>query len=505
MDNLLSLVDWSRAQFALTALYHWLFVPLTLGLSFIVAFMHTMYYKTGEEKWKETTRFWMKLFAVNFAIGVATGIILEFEFGTNWSNYSWFVGDIFGAPLAIEGIFAFFMESTFFAVMLFGWGRVSKKFHLSASWLTAIGTNLSAIWILIANAWMQDPTGTAFNPLTGRNEMVSFANVVFSETAIVKFLHTISQAYLLASFFVIMVASWYIIKNRHILFAKRSILIATVFGLLSSIMVVFTGDSSAYNVAHTQKMKFAAMEALYNGQRRAPLIGVGILGEEDKGVLLRLPGLLSLLATRHIDGFVPGINDILEGNEEQNIPSLDERMANGKIAVNAFKNFRIAMKAGDNAAMVKNRKILEDNYKDFGYGLLTDKAQAVPPVKITFYSFHLMVLLGFYFVLFLLWILYLQWKDKYLTNKWALRLSLIGIILAYIATELGWIVAEVGRQPWTIQDILPVTASTSQLATGSVVTTFFMFLIVFTALLIAEIGIMVKFIKKGPNLTEEEG
>lgn len=505
MDNLLSLVDWSRAQFALTALYHWLFVPLTLGLSFIVAFMHTMYYKTGEEKWKETTRFWMKLFAVNFAIGVATGIILEFEFGTNWSNYSWFVGDIFGAPLAIEGIFAFFMESTFFAVMLFGWGRVSKKFHLSASWLTAIGTNLSAIWILIANAWMQDPTGTAFNPLTGRNEMVSFANVVFSETAIVKFLHTISQAYLLASFFVIMVASWYIIKNRHILFAKRSILIATVFGLLSSIMVVFTGDSSAYNVAHTQKMKFAAMEALYNGQRRAPLIGVGILGEEDKGVLLRLPGLLSLLATRHIDGFVPGINDILEGNAEQNIPSLDERMANGKIAVNAFKNFRIAMKAGDNAAMVKNRKILEDNYKDFGYGLLTDKAQAVPPVKITFYSFHLMVLLGFYFVLFLLWILYLQWKDKYLTNKWALRLSLIGIILAYIATELGWIVAEVGRQPWTIQDILPVTASTSQLATGSVVTTFFMFLIVFTALLIAEIGIMVKFIKKGPNLTEEEG
>ena len=504
MDNLLSLVDWSRAQFALTAMYHWLFVPLTLGLSFIVAFMHTMYYKTGEEKWKETTRFWMKLFAVNFAIGVATGIILEFEFGTNWSNYSWFVGDIFGAPLAIEGIFAFFMESTFFAVMLFGWGRVSKKFHLTASWLTAIGTNLSAIWILVANAWMQEPAGTAFNPLTGRNEMLSFANVVFSETAIVKFLHTISQAYLLASFFVITVASWYIIKNRHILFAKRSILIATVFGLLSSVMVIFTGDSSAYNVAQTQKMKFAAMEALYNGQRRAPLIAVGILGEEDKGVLLRLPGLLSILATRNINGFVPGINDILEGNEEQNIPSLDERMANGKMAVTAFKDFRIAMKAGDNAAMVKNRKILEDNYKDFGYGLLTDKAQAVPPVKITFYSFHLMVILGFYFVLFLLWILYLQWKDKYVTNKWALRLSLIGIILAYIATELGWIVAEVGRQPWTIQDILPVTASVSQLATGSVVTTFFMFLIVFTALLIAEIGIMVKFIKKGPNLTEEE-
>ncbi len=505
MNDLVSLVDWSRAQFALTAMYHWLFVPLTLGLSFIVAFMHTMYYKTGEEKWKETTKFWMKLFAVNFAIGVATGIILEFEFGTNWSNYSWFVGDIFGAPLAIEGIFAFFMESTFFAVMLFGWGRVSKKFHLSASWLTAIGTNLSAIWILVANAWMQEPAGTSFNPLTGRNEMISFANVVFSETAIVKFLHTISQAYLLASFFVITVASWYIIKNRHILFAKRSMLIATVFGLLSSVMVIFTGDSSAYNVAKTQKMKFASMEALYHGQRNAPLIAFGFLGEEDNGVFLKIPGLLSFLATRDFNGFVPGINDILEGNKEQNIPSLDERMANGKMAVNAFKDFRIAMEAGDIAAMVKNRKILEDNYKDFGYGFLTDKAQAVPPVKITFYSFHLMVLLGIYFVLFLFWIFYLQWKDKYLTNKWALRLSLIGIIPAYIATELGWIVAEVGRQPWTIQDILPVTASVSQLGTGSVVTTFFMFLIVFTALLIAEIGIMVKFIKKGPNLTEEEG
>jgi len=303
MNDLVSLIDWSRAQFALTALYHWLFVPLTLGFSFIVAFMHTMYYKTGDEKWKETTKFWMKLFAVNFAIGVATGIILEFEFGTNWSNYSWFVGDIFGAPLAIEGIFAFFMESTFFAVMFFGWDRVGKKFHLTSTWLTAIGTNLSAIWILIANAWMQDPKGTIFNPLTGRNEMVDFANIVFSETAISKFLHTISQAYLLASFFVIMVAAWFIIKNRHILFAKRSILIATVFGLLSSIFVVFTGDSSAYNIAHTQKMKFAAMEALYDGQTQAPLIVFGFLGSDNNNVSLRVPGMLSYLATRDINGF----------------------------------------------------------------------------------------------------------------------------------------------------------------------------------------------------------
>ena len=505
MNDLVSLIDWSRAQFALTALYHWLFVPLTLGFSFIVAFMHTMYYKTGDEAWKETTKFWMKLFAVNFAIGVATGIILEFEFGTNWSNYSWFVGDIFGAPLAIEGIFAFFMESTFFAVMFFGWDRVGKKFHLTSTWLTAIGTNLSAIWILIANAWMQDPQGTAFNPATGRNEMVNFANIVFSETAISKFLHTISQAYLLASFFVIMVAAWFLIKNRHVLFAKRSVLIATVFGLLASIFVVFTGDSSAYNIAKKQKMKFAAMEGFYNGQTQAPLVIFGILGDEGEGVFLRVPGMLSYLATRSFDGFVPGINDILNGNEEQGIQPMDERIASGKIAIKAFKDFRAAKEAGDQAAMDKHKNILEANYKNFGYGFLNDKTDAVPPVGITFYSFHLMVLLGGYFVLFLLWILYLQWKDKYATNKLALKLSLIGIILAYIATELGWIVAEVGRQPWTIQDILPVSASVSQLSTGSVQTTFFMFLIVFTALLIAEIGIMIKIIKKGPNLPEEEG
>jgi cytochrome d ubiquinol oxidase subunit I len=505
MHDIVSLVDWSRAQFALTALYHWIFVPLTLGFSFIVAFMHTMYYKTGEEKWKETTKFWMKLFAVNFAIGVATGIILEFQFGTNWSNYSWFVGDIFGAPLAIEGIFAFFMESTFFAVMIFGWGRVSKKFHMLSSWFTAIGTNLSAIWILIANAWMQDPAGTVFNPETARNEMVSFANIVFSETSVNKFLHTIFQAYLLAAFFVIAIAAWYILKNRHILFAKRSIIIATVFGLFASVMVAITGDSSAYNVAKKQPMKLAAMEGLYNGQIGTPLVLVGLTQDNDDAIGIKIPGLLSYLATRSFDGFVPGVNDLLNGNEAQGIPPMDDRIASGKLAIEAFRKFKEAQKGGDEAAMKLNKKVLMDNYSNFGYGFLKTKEEAVPPIGITFHSFHLMVAIGFYFIVFLLWILYLQMKDKYVTNKLALRLSLIGIILAYIATELGWIVAEMGRQPWTIQDILPVTASVSQLSTGSVQTTFFMFLIVFTALLIAEIGIMAKFIKKGPNLTEEEG
>lgn len=504
-EHLLSaLVDWSRAQFALTALYHWIFVPLTLGFSFIIAFMHSIYVKTGDEKWKETTKFWMKLFAVNFAIGVATGIILEFQFGTNWSNYSWFVGDIFGAPLAIEGIFAFFMESTFFAVMIFGWGRVNKKFHLVSTWLTAIGTNLSAIWILVANAWMQDPAGTIFNPMTGRNEMTSFSDVVFSETSVNKFLHTISQAYLLASFFIITVGAWYIIKNRHILFAKRSIIIATVFGLLASILVAVTGDGSAYNVAKKQPMKLAAMEGLYNGQKSAPLVMIGIAQDGKDAVGLKLPGFLSYLSTRDFDGYVPGINDLINGNSEQGIISTDEKIAKGKIAIQAYRDYKTAIDAGDTTLALEHAKVLEENYKNFGYGYLKDKSEAIPPVGITFYSFHLMVALGFYFILFLAWILYLQVKDKYTKNKIALKLSFIGIILAYIATELGWIVAEVGRQPWTIQDILPATASVSDLGVGNVQTTFFMFLAVFTALLIAELGIMFKIIKKGPNLKEEE-
>jgi len=460
--------------------------------------------KTGDEKWKNTTKFWMKLFAVNFAIGVATGIILEFEFGTNWSNYSWFVGDIFGAPLAIEGIFAFFLESTFVAVMLFGWDRVSKKFHLLSTWLTAIGTNLSAIWILVANAWMQDPAGTHFNAETARNEMASFASVVLSETAVSKFLHTIFQAYLLAAFFVIAIAAWYILKGRHIKFAKRSIAIAATFGFLASIMVATTGDMSAYNVAKKQPMKLAAMEGLYTGKTKAHLIALGLSKKGEDAVGIKIPGLLSYLSTRDFNGFVPGINDLVEGNTEYGIIPIEERMANGKIAIQALTDYQEALKNKDSVKMTESLALLEANYKDFGYGFLKNKKEAVPPVGITFYSFHLMVALGFYFILFLFWLLILLKRDKLHTNKLALWLSVIGIALAYIASELGWVVAEVGRQPWTIQDILPVSAAVSEIGTGHVQTTFFMFLAIFTILLIAELGIMLKLIKKGPNLKNEE-
>ena len=270
MDQIdLSLIDWSRAQFALTAIYHWIFVPLTLGLSFIIAIMESIYVRTGKEEWKRITQFWMKLFGINFAIGIATGIILEFEFGTNWSNYSWYVGDIFGAPLAIEGIMSFFLESTFIAIMFFGWEKVSKKFHLLSSWLVAIGSNLSALWILVANAWMQSPVGMHFNPETARSEMLNFWEVLFSPVAINKFLHTVTSAYVLAALFVIAVSAWYLLKKRNLMLAKKSMVIAATFGLLASLFLAITGDGSAYQVAQKQPAKLAAMEGLYHGKTQA--------------------------------------------------------------------------------------------------------------------------------------------------------------------------------------------------------------------------------------------
>ncbi|MDD4646083.1 MAG: cytochrome ubiquinol oxidase subunit I, partial [Bacteroidales bacterium] len=280
--DLSSLIDWSRAQFALTAMYHWLFVPLTLGITWIIAMMETIYVKTGDPEWKKITSFWMKLFGINFAIGVATGIILEFEFGTNWSNYSWFVGDVFGAPLAIEGIMAFFLESTFIAIMFFGWNKVSKKFHLLSSWLVAIGANLSALWILVANAWMQYPAGTTFNPETARNEMTSFWDVLFSPVAVNKFLHTITSGMVLAAIFMIGISAWYLLKNREKRLALRSITIASVFGLMASLFLAVTGDGSAKQVAKTQPMKLAAMEGFYQGKEGAGLVAIGVLNNKEK-------------------------------------------------------------------------------------------------------------------------------------------------------------------------------------------------------------------------------
>ncbi len=503
----ISLVDWSRAQFALTAIYHWIFVPLTLGLSFIVAIMHSMYVKTGKKEWKQTTKFWMKLFGINFAIGVATGIILEFEFGANWSNYSWFVGDIFGAPLAIEGIMAFFLESTFIAVMFFGWDRVSKKFHMISSWLVAVGSNLSALWILVANAWMQNPVGMKFNPDTTRNEMENFWEILLSPTAVHKFLHTLSSAYVLAAVFVVGISAWYLLKNRHILFAKRSILVAATFGLMGSLFVAMTGDGTSYDIAQTQPMKLAAMEGLYEGEKEAGLVAVGMLNpdkeigdDQDAYVFsVKIPGALSYLGFRDFDAFVPGINDLVNGNEEQGIISVDEKIKIGKVAIEALAEYKNYKKTDNIEAANIALKRFEENYHYMGFGYLKSKEEAVPPVGLTFYSFHIMVAIGFYFILMFMVILYFAVKDKLANKRLLLRIALWSIPLSYIASELGWIVAEVGRQPWTIQNILPVGISTSHLSTTSVQITFWMFATLFTVLLIAELGIMFKQIKVGPK------
>jgi len=501
------LVDWSRAQFALTALYHWIFVPLTLGLSFIIAIMESIYVKTGNPEWKRITKFWMKLFGINFAIGVATGIILEFEFGTNWSNYSWFVGDIFGAPLAIEGIMAFFLESTFIAIMFFGWKKVSKKMHLWSSWLVAIGSNLSGLWILVANGWMQNPIGMHFNPETVRNEMNNFWEVLFNPVAVNKFLHTISSAYVLAAIFVIGISAWFLIKNRNTALSKKSMIVASVFGFFSILFTIITGDGSAKEVAKHQPMKLAAMEGLYQGQRQAPLTAIGFFSgktdpnnpEEQKLVFnLEIPSALSYMAFADFDAFVPGIKDLVHGNKEYGIISYQEKIDKGKKAIDALAAYKTAKKENKPEIADTALKIFNENFKYFGYGYYfgKDTQLLVPDVKMSFYSFHIMVALGFYFVLLFILIYLFAYKNKFQNKKWLLWVALWTIPLAYIAQEAGWIVAEVGRQPWVIQDLLPNIAAVSQIDQSSVQITFFLFLAVFTALLIAEIKIMLTQIKK---------
>ncbi|MDD4823027.1 MAG: cytochrome ubiquinol oxidase subunit I [Bacteroidales bacterium] len=506
-----SLIDWSRAQFALTAMYHWLFVPLTLGLGLIMALMETAYYVTGDLFWKRTVKFWMKLFGINFAIGVATGIILEFEFGTNWSNYSWFVGDIFGAPLAIEGILAFFMESTFVAVMYFGWNKVSKKFHLASTWLTIIGATLSAWWILVANAWMQYPVGMEFNPDTVRNEMNDFMAVAFSPVAINKFIHTVLSGWVLGAAFVAGISFWFLLKKRETEFAVASLKIAAWFGLTASVLCAIAGDGSAYNVGRVQPMKLAAMEALYEGHTRQGLIALGVVNPDKVAyndsvppVLLKLeiPNMLSWLVGRNIQTFVPGIKDIIDGGyPTTHGPALStaEKIKKGRIAVDALAHYREAVKEGNADRAQLNRNLLKENYPYFGYGYINKPEELIPNVPLNFYAFRVMVGLGSYFILFFALVLIACYKNKWLSGKFFQWVGILTIPLAYIAGEAGWIVAESGRQPWAIQDVLPNSAAISRLGVSSVQTTFFVFVVLFAVLLIAEIRIMLREIKKGPE------
>ena len=506
----LTLIDWSRAQFALTAMFHWLFVPLTLGLGLIMAIMETLYYRTKDEKWKRTTKFWMKLFGINFAVGIASGIILEFQFGTNWSNYSWFVGDIFGAPLAIEGIFAFFMEATFIAVMYFGWTKVSPKFHLTSTWLVVIGATLSAWWILVANAWMQSPAGMHFNPDTVRNEMNDFWAVALSSMAVNKFFHAVISSWMLGAAFVIGISSWFLLKKREKEFALDSIRIASVIGIAGILISFATGDSSAQQVAKAQPMKLAAMEGLYEGGHGVGFVGFGVLtpgkqyddGKDPYLFNISIPNMLSLLAMRDANGYVPGINDIVNGGYDTpqgKALSMDEKMAKGKIASEALKKYREAKKINDTVLASEAKQNLDENMAYFGYSYFQSPTDAIPKVPVVFYAFRIMVLLGSYFLLLFIVNAFFVYRKKMEEKTWLQWICLLSIPLAYITSQAGWVVAEVGRQPWAIQDILPVSAAVSDVAPAMVQTTFFIFLSLFTVLLVAEIGILVKQIKIGPE------
>ncbi len=511
MNDLISTIDWSRAQFALTAMYHWLFVPLTIGLSLIVAIMETIFVRTGDKAWRGITKFWMTLFGINFACGVATGIILEFEFGTNWSNYSWFVGDIFGAPLAIEGLFAFFMEATFVAVMFFGWKKVSRRFHLTATWLTAVGVTLSALWILIANSWMQSPVGMQFDPAQMRNEMTDFWALVFSPVAINKFLHAVFSGWALAGIFVIGISSWMLWRGRNASAATRSIKVASWVGLIGLLLTMSTGHGSAVQVSRVQPMKLAAMEGLYNGAIGQDLVAVGIYNSEAETnsdaepvvCKIMIPYGLSFLANSDINSFVPGINDLIEGRaitpEGDTIKTVSyaEKIAIGKAAQQALRDYQAAKADNNQAAMAEAEKRVMDNYKYFGYGFLESPRDAVPPVALTFYAFRIMVMLGGYLLLiFVLAIYAIYRKPKLLRNKWSCLLAVISIPAVWICSQAGWMVAEVGRQPWAIQDILPVNAAVSDISAGSVQLTFWIFALIFTLFLAAEISILLRQISK---------
>ena len=515
-----SSINWARAQFALTAIYHWLFVPLTLGLAVIMGICETLWYRKRDIFWRNTAQFWQRLFGVNFAMGVATGIILEFEFGTNWSNYSWFVGDIFGAPLAIEGIVAFFMESTFVAVMFFGWKKVSPGFHLASTWLTGLGATISAWWILVANAWMQYPVGCAFNPDTMRNEMVSFFDVALSPFAIGKFCHTVISAWIIGAIFVVAVSCWYLMKRREQRLAHESIKIATIVGLIATLGAAFTGHISGQQVAKYQPMKMAAMEALYNGGTGQGLTVVP--GFE-------MPYALSIMATNDPEGYVPGINDLLNGYttpDGQQEPSVDEKIERGQKAIQALADYRQAKKAGaDKASLNAHLSTLNENMKYFGYGYVKDKKDVVPPIAVNFWAFRIMVGVGSLLILYFLIMALLAFRVPYLSIMTRRLLAAVGLLpetkadvhditglpawhywtavallpLAYIASESGWLVAEFGRQPWTIQDMLPTWVSVSDIGSSAVALTFFLFLGLFTLMLAVEINILLKQINKGPE------
>jgi cytochrome d ubiquinol oxidase subunit I len=502
-------VDLGRLQFALTAMYHFLFVPLTLGLSVLLAVMESVYVMTGRRIWRDMTRYWGLLFGINFAMGVATGITMEFQFGTNWAYYSHYVGDIFGTPLAIEGLMAFFLESTFVGLFFFGWDRLSRLGHLIVTWLVALGTNLSALWILIANGWMQNPVGAAFNPRSMRMEVTSFFDVVFNPVAQAKFVHTVSAGYVTGAIFVMAISAWFLLRGRNAAFAKRSMTVAASFGLASALSVVVLGDESGYTASQNQKMKIAAIEAMWETEP-APasftLFGIPNLSARETDYAIRIPWVLGLIDTRSLDEQVPGIKNLVADNAE--------RIRSGIIAYGALAKLRA------NPGDAEAKSDFDTHVGDLGYGLLLkrytervvdatpeqiDRAawDTVPNVPALFWAFRFMVGFGFFFIAFFAYAFWLSAKRRLDARRWFLRLALLILPFPWISAELGWFVAENGRQPWTIDGVLPTFLSASSIGIGSVALSLAGFVLVYSTLAVVEIYLMVKYIKLGPEGAEE--
>ncbi|MCW0181676.1 cytochrome ubiquinol oxidase subunit I [Zavarzinia sp.] len=505
----LDIVGLSRLQFAMTALYHFLFVPLTLGLSILLAIMETVYVMTGRPIWRQMTKFWGTLFGINFVLGVATGIVMEFQFGMNWSYYSHYVGDIFGAPLAIEGLMAFFLEATFVGLFFFGWDRMSKVGHLTATWAVALGSNLSALWILIANGWMQNPIGSTFNIQTMRMEVSNFFDVLFNPVAQAKFVHTVSAGYVTASIFVLGVSAWYALKGRHVDLAKRSMTVAASFGLAASLSVVVLGDESGYLANEHQKMKLAAMEGMWETET-APaaftLIGFPDQEARETHYAVKIPAVMGLIATRSLTDELPGIKDL--------VVKAEDRIRSGMIAYDALVKIRAAGKA--KAVDPVAQAAFEDNGVNLGYALLlkryTDNPAAATPEQISkaawdtvpqvaplFWGFRIMVGLGFFFILLTGVFFVLSARRNLLARRWLLRVAVLSIPLPWLAAELGWFVAEFGRQPWIIEGVLPTAAAVSSLGAGTLLLTIVGFVALYTTLIVIEMGLMLKAIRKGPE------
>ncbi|RTL81208.1 MAG: cytochrome bd-I ubiquinol oxidase subunit CydA [Hyphomicrobiales bacterium] len=503
MFDHLDVVTLSRLQFALTALYHFLFVPLTLGLSLIIAIMESVYVMTGREIWRDAVKFWGTLFGINFVMGVATGVTMEFQFGTNWAYYSHYVGDIFGAPLAIEGLMAFFLEATFVGLFFFGWDRLTKVQHLIVTWCVALGSNFSALWILIANAWMSNPVGAAFNPQTMRMELTSSLEVMFNPVAQSKFVHTVSAGYVTGAVFVMSVGAYYILRQRHVDIARRSLTVAASFGLASALSVVVLGDESGYTAGENQKMKIAAIEAMWETEP-APasftLFGLPDLKTQTTKYEVTVPYVLGLIATRSLDKPVEGIKPLVERNEE--------RIRHG---LPAYK--WLTEQGGRPNARVPAE--LEDSMRDAGYALLLKRIRGdienatpqqiheaalstIPDVPVLFWSFRIMVALGFYFIALFAVAFYLSSRRR-CGRPWFLRLCMLSLPLPWIAAELGWIVAEYGRQPWIIDGVMPTFLGVSGVPASNVLASLLAFVAFYTALAVVDVALLAKYIRKGPH------